>query len=173
MQDAVRDVILPAVLAPLESLGASKTTLCEYTKRFDEFITAASRLSCCTQEVSRYLTHQAWRMLIVDPNKQQLLSMISGEVLNLLQHLEHSKAEIINRTIDSILCGTSSCKQVSNGSIGALIPVCKTDTFLIPGWSIEVAEQTSSSEFLVEFHRQLVAANPSIDDLFSLVRFLM
>ena len=117
MQDTVRDVILPAVLAPLECLSASKTNLPEYTKRFDEFIAAASRLSCCLQEVSRYIAHRAWRKLVVDPNKQQLLSMISGEVLNLLQHFYNSKAEIINRAIDSILCGTSSCGQVSNGSI--------------------------------------------------------
>jgi len=117
MQDAVREVILPAVLAPLECLSASKMTLSEYTKRFDEFIAAASRLSCCSQELSRYLAHRAWRKLVVEPNKQQLVSMISGEVLNLLQHFHNSKAEIINRTIDSILCGTYSCWQLSNGSI--------------------------------------------------------
>jgi len=110
MQDIVREVILPAILAPLGSFGALTMTLSEYTRRFDDFI-AASQLSCCSQEVSRYLAHQAWRMLVVDPNTEELISVICGEVRNLLQRFNDSKAEIINRTIDSILCGTTICVQ--------------------------------------------------------------
>ena len=45
----------------------------------------------------------------------------------------------------------------------------QTDTFLISGWPVDAEEQESSSKFLVEFHQQLVAANPSIEGLLSLV----